>query len=73
MDTDGQVNHLRPRAEEAAAILLAMPSSMRDVARGFCCASSSNAPYTCGIIAVLHMRIESYSHRVHFPSSCCER
>ena len=36
--------HLRPRALEAAAMRRAMPSSMRDVARGFCCASSSNAP-----------------------------
>ena len=36
--------HLRPRAEDAAAMRRAMPSSMRDVARGFCCAMSSNAP-----------------------------
>ncbi len=36
--------YLRPRADDAAAILRAMPSSMRDVARGFCCARSSNAP-----------------------------
>ncbi len=40
------MHHLRPRAEEAAAILRAMPSSMRDVARGFCCANNSNAPCT---------------------------